>query len=99
MGIRTYLKLLKTNMVRIRNSKQVKEEAKQAAAAAPEEEKGTIADEMDSKEAAALVEASQKVGGQTAAISNPSPAKKAKKGAKGAAKKKGVAKKKAPAKK
>ena len=28
MGIRNYLKLLKTNMVRIRNSKRVKEEAK-----------------------------------------------------------------------
>uniref|UniRef100_A0A7S3HU92 Uncharacterized protein n=1 Tax=Favella ehrenbergii TaxID=182087 RepID=A0A7S3HU92_9SPIT len=99
MGLRSYLNQLKNSLVRVRNAKRVKEEAMQAAATADEETKGTL-DELDTKEASAFVEISQKVGA-TASITNPpAPAKKKKGTAKGAAaKKKGVAKKKASTKK
>ena len=88
MGLRTYLMKLKMSLVRVRNSKRIREQIK-----ASEGEDGLTStlDEISPKEASALVEAQKKVGA-TAAVTNPAPKTAKKKGsAKGATKKKAVA--------
>lgn len=87
MGLRPYLNQLKMSLVRVRNAKRARQEAKVAAALADE----NTTDEISGKEASAILDASMKAGA-AASITNPtSAASKKKKGAKGVAKKKKVA--------
>lgn len=73
MGLRNYFKQLRMSLPLVQNAKRLREEARQAAATVEEEHKGTIEDEIGTKEASAIVEA---VGGDAAFITNPSKKKK-----------------------